>query len=61
LTLTAYNPELSNKSFAEKKQWYTNSNLELNKYFRNVDTWDEAAIDARAEHLSNLAMHIWKR
>lgn len=61
LTLIAYNPELSNKSFAEKKQWYTNSNLELNKYFRNVDTWDEAAIDARAEHLSNLAMHIWKR
>jgi uncharacterized protein with ParB-like and HNH nuclease domain len=38
LTLTAYNSDLSNKPFAEKKTIYKESNIALNKYFQDIDT-----------------------
>src|SRR6266571_7706669 len=37
LTLSAYNPELSNKAFSQKKETYLASNLELNKYVSKLD------------------------
>ena len=61
LTLTGYNPELSKKSFAEKKKILENSHFELNKYFREPDTWNEKEILNRAEHLAKKAISIWKR
>lgn len=59
LTLTAYNSELSNESFDKKKEILNNSHLEINKYFHSVSTWNENAIKARAEYLSNKCLEIW--
>jgi uncharacterized protein with ParB-like and HNH nuclease domain len=59
LTLTAYNPELSNDTFSKKKQQLANSHLELNKYFSNVTTWNRDAIDTRSKALAKLALTTW--
>lgn len=61
LTLTGYNPNLSNKSFAEKRSLLNSSNITLNQYFRNIITWNEEAIKKRAEHLADIALNIWSR
>ena len=54
LTLTGYNPKLSNKPFEEKKRIFAESNISLNRYFeeKEVETWNENAIIKRAEHLA---------
>lgn len=59
LTLTAYNPELSNKSFAEKKAYFASSHFEMNRYFQNSEQWDKDAIESRSNTLAELAMSIW--
>jgi hypothetical protein len=59
LTLTAYNPELSNADFNTKKQIYNESHLELNKYFANLNSWTKAEIESRSELLANEALKIW--
>lgn len=59
LTLTAYNPELSNANFEEKKQIYLNSHLELNKYFNKVSSWKREDIEKRSACLSEIALEIW--
>ena len=62
LTLTAYNPELSNKPFEEKSaHLQNNSNLALNKYYqqKKVVVWNEDTIKNRAEYLANIALKIW--
>jgi Uncharacterized conserved protein len=59
LTLTGYNPELSNLSYNLKKKEYKNSHLELNKYFENIEKWDEEEIINRANKLSDHALKIW--
>ncbi|EIJ41704.1 hypothetical protein BegalDRAFT_0793 [Beggiatoa alba B18LD] len=59
LTLTAYNGELSNNSFTEKKKLLTDSHLELNRYFANIAKWDEEQIKQRAEMLAERALAIW--
>ena len=61
LNLTGYNPELGNKSFAEKKAEFASSHLELNKYFTAPDVWDERAIRQRASTLFEMARQIWHR
>lgn len=62
LTLTAYNSELSNKSFADKKQKLLSvSSLSLNKYFKDIDVWDTDAIKQRGYLLADLAIKIWPR
>jgi len=61
LTLTGYNPELSNKPFEEKLTHLRSSNLTLNQYFRDLETWNEEAIKNRAEHLADIAIKIWPR
>lgn len=48
LTLTAYNGELSNDSFKQKKQTFRNSNLELNKYFQSPEEWREEDIKKKS-------------
>jgi uncharacterized protein with ParB-like and HNH nuclease domain len=60
LTLTGYNPELSNKSFPDKqKGWLAQSHLELNRYFVSVTKWKKEQIEERAEQLADLALTVW--
>lgn len=63
LTLTGYNPELSNKPFEEKLNLFKNSNVALNKYYqqKKVDTWNEKAIENRAKCLADIAVKVWFR
>lgn len=59
LTLTGYNAPMSNNSFPEKQKILAASHVELNKYFQGMATWDRDAINARAEHLAEIALRIW--
>jgi uncharacterized protein with ParB-like and HNH nuclease domain len=59
LTLTAYNSELSNSSFENKKNLLNESHLEINKYFRDKKTWIAADIDWRSYTLAGIALNIW--
>lgn len=61
LTLTGYNSELSNKPFEDKKIIYKESKVYLNKYFQDVDIFNEDSIQKRAKNLADLAIKIWQR
>lgn len=61
LTLTANNRELSNKPFEDKLKILQESNLSLNHYFRNINIWNEEAIESRAKELADIALKIWHR
>ena len=63
LTLTGCNPELSDKPFLEKRDMdcgLGNSKIGMNKYFMNLDTWNEDEIQKRADHLISKAYEIRK-
>ena len=62
LTLTGYNAEYSDRPFAEKRDMqggFTESPLRLNEGLGTLDTWDEAAIQARATRLAEQAVQVW--
>lgn len=59
LTLSAYNPELSNKPFAEKRREFARSNFALNRDIAATERWDEDAIRARGEGLAREALAVW--
>ena len=63
LTLTGYNPELSDRSFTEKKHLdpggFLQSRLRLNDSLIQVGKWDEPTIQNRAEELAEKALKIW--
>lgn len=59
LTLTAYNTEMANDDFITKKKTYTESHLELNKYFAPLSSWRRAEIESRADALAKQALEIW--
>ena len=60
LTLSAYNSELSNTDFVEKKEIYKkSSNLELNKYFSDISDWKKLDIENRTKYLAEKALEIW--
>lgn len=64
LTLTGYNPEYSDKSFAEKRDMaggFRDSPLRLNHGLGQLDTWNATEIEARARRLADQAIDIWKR
>ena len=61
LTLTAYNTEIGNKPFDEKKSIYLESNVSLNKYFQDITIWNAEAIKERAENLADIAIQVWPR
>lgn len=63
LTLTAYNSEMSDKSFQEKMEiegGFKESALRLNSYVLKQTEWNENAIKARAEQLALKAARIWE-
>lgn len=60
LTLTGYNPELSNDSFSEKCKIYEESHFEITKDIpKNFSKWGEAEIRKRGEQLAEEAARIW--
>ena len=61
LTLTGYNPDLSNKPFPEKQAELVNSNLILNKVFENVETWNADTINERGQKLAAEVAKLWAR
>jgi uncharacterized protein with ParB-like and HNH nuclease domain len=63
LTLTAYNSEMSNKAFAEKKSidgGFSQSKLYLNEYIKNQDSWNQNTIIERADIFIERALKIWR-
>lgn len=63
LSLTGYNSELGQKSFAEKKEKIKNKNshiVVLNKDVLDKNVWNEFAINKRADRLSNILLNIFK-
>jgi Protein of unknown function DUF262/Protein of unknown function (DUF1524) len=62
LTLTAYNSELSNRSFAEKKTWIAEKlRLQLSTQILEQEVWTKKQIEARSTMLANHASQIWQR
>ena len=64
LTCTAFNSEMGNRSFPEKRdaeRGFHNSPLRLNADLRQVERWDGDAIRARGARLADLAVKIWRR
>lgn len=59
LTLTGYTEEICNESFDTRKTLLDESHLEINKYFRDKDTWTKDDIEWRSEFLANMALSIW--
>jgi uncharacterized protein with ParB-like and HNH nuclease domain len=59
LTLTAYNPELSNFGFEEKKKIYAASHYTLNEYFAACKVWGSEQIVERASQLWEQAKKLW--
>jgi uncharacterized protein with ParB-like and HNH nuclease domain/predicted transport protein len=63
LTLTGYNPELSDKPFRTKRDMpggFRESPLKLNRSLAKLEEWNEDEIKRRAEELAFLAARIWE-
>lgn len=62
LTLTAYNSEMSDRSFMEKMNMpggFKESALRLNRYVVSLNEWNEQHIQERAKELAKKAESIW--
>src|SRR5438270_3697160 len=62
LTLTGYNPELSDRPFTEKRDMkggFADSPLRMNQGLAKLDRWTEDAIKARAVTLAGSAVGVW--
>lgn len=62
LTLTGYNAEYSDRPFADKRDMpggFWESPLRLNEGLGALESWDEAAIQARARRLAGKAVAVW--
>jgi len=62
LTLTGYNPELSDRPFTEKRDMkggFAESPLRMNQGLAKLDRWTEDAIRERAGTLASQAVRVW--
>lgn len=63
LTLTAYNSELSDASFEEKKErvvgGYGNEYLSLSSELHDAAAWGEQQIEQRTQRLADEAVRVW--
>ena len=59
LTLTGYNPELSNQAFNEKRRYFKDSNLAMNREIAEEVEWGPEQIRLRTERLAARAIKIW--
>ncbi|MGX7350950.1 hypothetical protein RU97_GL000335 [Enterococcus canis] len=61
LTLTGYNPELSNKIFSEKRLLYKESNISLSRdVAEKYQSWNASTIENRGKELARQALEIWR-
>ena len=60
LTLTAYNSEISNSSFTEKKSWYKESRLKITQDICEYTKWNNKNIMKRGNILADKVIQIWK-
>jgi hypothetical protein len=61
LTLTGYNPELSNRSYSEKRGLFATSHFELNRHFGDHERWSASEVETRAKGLFKIALQLWPR
>ena len=61
LTLSGYNPSLSNRPFSEKKGAFAEANFALTRSIVGSSAWYESTIQRRGSELAELALTIWKR
>jgi uncharacterized protein with ParB-like and HNH nuclease domain len=59
LTLTAYNAELGNLPFADKKAKLENTHIELTRWILQQEHWRANEIETRARYLLRKAKQIW--
>ena len=59
LTLTAYNPQLSNKPLERKREIYEKSLLAMNQPIAATAAWGKAEINQRAKDLARRIIEIW--
>lgn len=62
LTLTAYNPEYSNRSFSEKRDMengFRDSGIRMNRWIGAQKQWGEEELQVRNEFLRQQALKIW--
>lgn len=59
LTISGYNSELSNKSFADKKDIFKNSNISICRNICDYTNWNDESIKQRAKVLFDIALKIW--
>ena len=62
LTLTGYNSEMGNKSFAEKlnsANGFKHSHLRLNQFVASCEVWNKQTIRRRTNLLTDLILQIW--
>lgn len=59
LTLTGYNPELSNSPYERKRLLLQESNLEMNKEIAKEPQWTAREIEERSRRLAERALKIW--
>ena len=62
LTLTHYNAEYSDRSFAQKRDMdkgFKNCNLNLNQGIGKLEVWNEASIVERGQKLAQKALQVW--
>ena len=60
ITLTAYNQNLGNKSFSEKREIYEKSNVTLTRDLSKYPYWDMNKIKERTQSLIEQAVNLWK-
>jgi negative regulator of replication initiation len=61
LTLTGYNPELGNGSFADKRAAFAESKVSLNQHFLELAQWSDQDIKQRGLELARIVARIWPR
>ena len=62
LTLTGYNPELSDRPFRVKREMeggFRDSPIRLNQSLAKVEHWNKDEINRRAETLADRAIKVW--
>jgi uncharacterized protein with ParB-like and HNH nuclease domain len=59
LTLSAYNQELWNNPFAEKRPMYAQSNIVMNRKLADCTKWGSEEIKSRGNVLAEMAAKIW--
>ena len=59
LTLTGYNPELSNAPWPDKREYYAASNVSMTRAVADNTTFSADVLAARGQDLAQRAVRIW--